>query len=164
VYKTPIITLLFLFAFVFTQTAKAQSLEPTVIASDGGFAVLGSGTIAWTLGETVTETFSNANNSLTQGFHQPSLINVNGIGGVAIPGMSVYPNPAAESININLTHLPAGDYSIALFDVLGNKVSEMNVADNRIVFLPLTPFANGVYLLTVSSVSFSQSFKVIKSE
>jgi hypothetical protein len=163
VYKTPIF-LLFLSAFVFTQTAKAQSLEPTVIASDGGFAVLGSGTIAWTLGETVTETFSTASHTLTQGFHQPSLINVNGIGGITIPGMSVYPNPAAESININLTHLPAGDYSIALFDVLGNKVSEMNVADNRVVFLPLSPFANGVYMLTVSSVSFSQSFKVIKSE
>jgi hypothetical protein len=164
VYKPPVFLLLFLLAFVSIQTAKAQSLEPTVVASDGGFAILPSGTIAWTLGETVTETFSSAGNILTQGFHQPSLINVNGIGGVVIPGMSVYPNPAAESININLTHLAKGNYSIALFDVLGNKVSEMNVSDNGIVFLPLTEFANGVYMLTVSSAGFSQSFKVIKSE
>lgn len=160
----PIVSLFFFVALFFVQTAKAQSLEPTVIASDGGFAVLPSGTIAWTIGETVTETFTGTGNILTQGFHQPSSINLNGVGGVPAPGMSVYPNPAAEGININLTHLAAGEYTVQLFDVLGNKVAEVTAYDNTIVFLPLTEFANGVYMLTVSSVSFSQSFQVIKSE
>ena len=162
--KRPLLTLFFLLGLISSKEVFSQSLEPTVIASDGGFAVVASGTIAWTLGETVTETFSSANNILTQGFHQPSMINVNGIGNNTIPGMSVYPNPAAESININLTHLPQDNYTIELFDILGNKVSEMNVSGNGIIFFPLTQFANGVYMLSVSSAGFSQSYKVIKSE
>lgn len=162
-YNDPLKLLLFLLAFFSLREINAQSLAPTVIASDGGFAVVSSGTISWSLGETVTETFTSTNNFLTQGFQQPSGLNLNGVGTASIPGLNVYPNPATDVININL-NAAQGLYTIELFDLLGNKVSAINVMNPGIVSLPLSEFANGVYMLTVSSAGFSQSYKVIKSK
>jgi hypothetical protein len=164
VNKNPLFALFFLFGLFSSQQLFSQSLAPTVIASDGGFAVLPSGTISWTIGETITETFGSSNHFLTQGFQQPAPLVVNGIGNTGINTISVYPNPATDIININLANLPAGDYAVELFDLLGNKVAVMNAANTGTIVLPLGGIANGMYMLTVSSANFSQSYKVIKSK
>lgn len=162
--KYPLLLLLFILALVSPKQSSAQSLQPTVIASDGGFAVLSSGTISWTLGEVVTETFSSPSNFLTQGFQQPSLVLMNHVGDVEPNLLFVYPNPATDLININLSYLPAGEYKIELFDLLGNKVADMNIVNSGFFSLPLSPYANGMYMLTVSSANLTQSYKVIKSK
>jgi hypothetical protein len=142
----------------------SQSLQPTVIASDGGFATLTSGTISWTLGETVTETFSSSSNYLTQGFQQPSLVLMNSVGTTGPGKALIYPNPATELITIDLHYLPLALYTIELTDLLGNKISYMSGQNSAVFTFPLSDIANGVYLLTVSSPGFLQSYKVIKSK
>jgi hypothetical protein len=142
----------------------SQSLQPTVIASDGGFATLPSGTISWTIGETITETFSSPTNYLTQGFQQPSLVLMNSVGTTGTGKALVYPNPATELITIDLNYLPSANYTIELFDLLGNKISSMSGENSAVFIFPLSDIANGVYMLTVSSPGFLQSYKVIKSK
>jgi hypothetical protein len=147
-------------------TARAQSLQPAVIASDGGFVVLTSGSISWTMGETVTETFSSPGNYLTQGFHQPKLLMVSVIGTGLTSGAGVYPNPTTAFLYINLNNLANGNYDITFFDVIGNKIKsiEGDGGGSRTLQLDLTDLANGAYLLSITGTQFSQSFKVIKTK
>jgi hypothetical protein len=56
---------------------NAQSLSPQVIASSGSYFSNGSGSLSWTLGETMTETFIAGSSQLTQGFQQPDAVKVN---------------------------------------------------------------------------------------
>lgn len=63
-------------ALFFSAGVSAQSLSPQVIASSGGFFSNGSGSLSWTLGETMTETFTGGSNQLTQGFQQPEMVKV----------------------------------------------------------------------------------------
>jgi hypothetical protein len=51
--------------------AKAQSLLPSVISSDGGYYNAGGNSLSWTLGETFNTTLINGNVMLTQGEQQP---------------------------------------------------------------------------------------------
>ena len=67
--KLNIITIAWLLSF----TLAAQSLSPEVIASSGEYFESANNSISFTLGEIATETYSNGNNILTQGFQQPEI-------------------------------------------------------------------------------------------
>ena len=58
--------LLFLGAIIYYGTSYSQQ----VIATDGNYVAASQGSLSWTLGEVITETFSNTNGFLTQGFQQ----------------------------------------------------------------------------------------------
>jgi hypothetical protein len=58
---------------------SAQTLSPEVISSAGGYFENTDASLSWTLGETVTETFTGTNVILTQGFQQPFGIQITGI-------------------------------------------------------------------------------------
>ena len=66
---------LFLFlSSVGSGLVTAQSIKPQVIASCGNYYVNGGSALSWTIGETVASSYINANNTLTQGFHQPQYV------------------------------------------------------------------------------------------
>jgi gliding motility-associated-like protein len=69
--KTKLLFLAFFINFLF---AKAQSTSPVVIASSGDYFFNANYSVAWTLGEVVSETYTTSNYFLTQGFHQPNAI------------------------------------------------------------------------------------------
>ncbi|MBN2174518.1 MAG: hypothetical protein JW731_10310, partial [Bacteroidales bacterium] len=66
--------ILLLSAFPFF--AFAQSVSPEVIASAGDYFENSTGSLSWTLGEVMNETFSNGSNILTQGFQQPFIVRI----------------------------------------------------------------------------------------
>jgi len=81
----------------------AQSLSPEVIGSAGDYFTAAGGSIAFTVGEPMTETFSSSGNILTQGFHQPWPV-VTGV--TTVTGqmnVTVYPNPASQMLTIEST-------------------------------------------------------------
>lgn len=57
----------------------AQSVSPEVISSAGDYYENGNVSLSWTLGEIATETYTNGNVILTQGFQQPFGITIHGI-------------------------------------------------------------------------------------
>lgn len=63
------------FAFTY-QNANAQSFAREVIGSAGTFATSVYGSMAWTIGEVMTETYDNSGNFFTQGFHQPNTLEI----------------------------------------------------------------------------------------
>ena len=64
--------LLLLTAIIAFEYSNAQSLTPTVVASQGNYFSSPAISVAWTLGEVMSETYSSSNYFLTQGFHQPN--------------------------------------------------------------------------------------------
>ncbi|MFU8844174.1 MAG: hypothetical protein ACNA7V_10250 [Bacteroidales bacterium] len=61
---------------VFPLYVSAQSVSPEVIATAGDYFENSSGSLSWTLGEVMTETFSSGGNILTQGFQQPFVVRI----------------------------------------------------------------------------------------
>jgi len=57
----------------------AQSVSPEVVSSAGDYYENANVSLSWTLGEIATETYTNGNIILTQGFQQPFGITIHGI-------------------------------------------------------------------------------------
>jgi len=60
-------------------TITAQSVSPEVVASAGDYFEGINASLSWTLGEIATETYSNGNIILTQGFQQPVSVTIHGV-------------------------------------------------------------------------------------
>lgn len=89
---------------------RAQSFTPDVIGSAGTFATSASGSMSWTIGEVMTETYSSAGNFFTQGFHQPDTSFVISVIENSQPNISVYPNPIIDNVVIDFS-ASSGNYS-----------------------------------------------------
>lgn len=70
--KKIVISLLFSLV-IFIRPCMSQSIERSVVASAGDYYESANVSLSWTLGEIATETYSSANNILTQGFQQPDI-------------------------------------------------------------------------------------------
>jgi hypothetical protein len=108
---------------------NAQSLTPQVIASTGGFSSNANGSLSYTVGEmTMVQTFSANGNILTQGFQQPNDSLIMGLINVTqdeFGSFVMYPNPAVDQTKLGFEMPEAGRVTIALYDMLGQKVSDV---------------------------------------
>jgi len=64
---------LILIVLIACNYCHAQSLARTVIGSQGNYFWSPTVSVAWTVGEVMSETYAPSNYFLTQGFHQPDL-------------------------------------------------------------------------------------------
>lgn len=154
----------FIFFFFFS---KAQSLTPDVIASSGNYFSSASGSIAWTLGETMIETYSSFGNFLTQGFHQPFSISTGIVSFSGEMNIWVYPNPASETLSIEFQNVPEGNYVMEMYDMLGQKIysKEIFVPKKFLERLDTKNFSAGVYVLNIySAYAVKKTFSVYKPE
>lgn len=147
-----------LVAVCFTLGANAQTLSPQVIASGGGFFSTNVGSLSWTLGEPITETFSNTgiNVILTQGFQQPEKLTT-GINDVFINDVSVniYPNPAESNVILEFSYDQSDRINIDIVDMLGRTLSSDQVdvyKDQEVRYdLNVSTFAGGMYLVRLTT-------------
>src|SRR3989339_2091187 len=82
---------------------QSQSLSPEVITTVGDYFTNSYASLSITIGELATETVSNSNNILTQGFQQSQYFTVdieeNKKNGFAV---TVFPNPTNDILNIDI--------------------------------------------------------------
>lgn len=145
---------------------RAQSIAPDVIATAGDYYANASGSISWTFGETMVETYGNSSNMLSQGFQQPwdlftyvpveSQINV-----------GLFPNPATDFVTLEFGTDAAGTYTVDVFNALGQKMSGQQVTTGNGVTrfeISMTGFASGIYFISVrkSGTAAASTFKVNK--
>lgn len=178
-------TLYFLLPSAFLLV-KAQSFQPVVIGSAGTFATSASGSMSWTIGEVMTETYSSANNFFTQGFHQPESIPISVNEYSSSQNISIYPNPVVDNLIIDFSSA-SGNYSLYIYDMLGQKIYARDKGQgtgvggntSTINHLALNPdfigkpltidmkgFANGMYFLNIinSESNTGNSYKINKTE
>ena len=158
------------FAFVLMGTnfvsIYAQSFQPTVIGSSGTFATSLSGSMSWTVGEVMTETYSPTNNFFTQGFHQPFPLLATIITNPVVPNIVVYPNPITDNLIIDLSN-QKGNFNIEIFDMQGKLLrTETFSSGNTLINISFHEFANGTYLLNIINFNTNifSSYKINKSE
>jgi len=145
---------------------KAQTVTPTVISNNGGYVAAAQGSIAWTIGEPISETYSTGANITTMGFHQPelglaSLIKEYGESAELL----AYPNPVKESLTISFNDLQNGNYAFNLSDNIGRTIykSETEIKDDsKQVNLNMSAYPAGVYFLNISQLQFKKTIKITK--
>lgn len=77
--------------------------------------------------------------------------------------VKIYPNPASEYINIDLSNSVSNFKVINLFDISGKLLYSNNLSQvpNQIVSIPLTHFQNGTYLLKLNGINSNTITKKI---
>lgn len=64
--------------------------------------------------------------------------------------VKVFPNPANDILSVRIDeYQEATDYSVNLFDILGNSIVKEFI-ENEITTIDISTFAVGIYTLTIS--------------
>ena len=133
---------------------NAQSLLSSVVGSAGDQFASASGSLEWTLGEIMTETYQQSNGYFTQGFQQPATIKITSLDEEEDKNVVVYPNPARDILNVKT--LESGAYLIEMFDMQGQKLLNLSPTVNagmHIHQINLQGFRVAVYLLRISNTT-----------
>lgn len=152
-------------AFAFHE-AHAQSAPQTVVGSAGAFTTFANGSMSWTIGEVMTETYSSAGNFFTQGFNQPDTMYLTVISEPASQSVSVYPNPVVDNLVIDFS-LTSGNYLVEIVDMQGQSLRKELIPANQNKFgISFREFADGIYLLNIvnSESQIRTSYKINKTK
>ena len=153
---------LIIFLTIISLTVNRISAQEAVVSS-GNVHQNTSGSISWSLGETVTQTFSTGDYTLTQGFQQGDL-SVTAIyekTGIGV-NISAYPNPTSSELFVEFESAASGKYSYRLIDEKGNLLDKGEIinAKQRIAF---ENWQAGLYLLQIHEKSIHvKTFKILK--
>lgn len=162
------LTILAFIALPFLSTAQ-YSLSPTVVASYGKWSDNGGYTLSATSGEMMIQTFTSSNNFLTQGFQQPEKL-VDGIQQLNEDGLniSIFPNPTADLLTVNLEAENAEGYAAVMYDVLGRMLALPGTLDRSHTQLQQTfnlsqlPSATYFVCIVNTQGEINHSFKIQK--
>ena len=83
------------------------------------------------------------------------------------PGITIYPNPANDFVNINLQNLIPVPVTINIYDMVGNLVATQtaeNAETNYSTQLSTINFASGMYILQVEQSGYKQIEQIIISK
>lgn len=129
-----IVVIIFLFPFwnIGINRSLAQSLSLEVVGSSGTYATSQYGSMAWTIGEVMTETYPSSEHYFTQGFHQPDtkLLETEVLDFFIPEGFS----PNGDGINDLFVIRGAYRYprnSFTIFNRWGNKVFQASPYKNK---------------------------------
>jgi hypothetical protein len=148
----------FLVAFLLLSSGLSAQ---EVISSQGDSYSNGNAKLDFTIGETVVETVSDGNKTLTQGFHQTEITITNVEDFAANFSVKVFPNPTTKIVNLNIDKYEGVTYY--LFDVTGKLLKE-EVAVAEQTVLEMTDYPKGTYLLKLAGKENKslKTYKIIK--
>jgi hypothetical protein len=156
-----------LFVASMCYTARAQTVTPTVISSNGGSHTSLSGTVEWTIGEPVSGTNQTSSNITTVGFHQPLIYVVTMISENKKNSekVVVFPNPVKDELQLNFEGMKPGKYRINVTDAIGKLIlfTDADISETtREVKLRMTGIAEGTYMLQVNNKEVNATVKLNK--
>ena len=137
----------------------------TVISSAGKTSQGPNFIVSWTVGEAVINTISAGGTTLTQGFHQPLLVEIlpTGIESELLLDMIAYPNPAFDKVLFKGGD-PSGTYHVRVVDKLGRILLQKTLPASELEIL-VSGYNEGTYLIEVveDKTNKRRVFNVIKS-
>lgn len=138
---------------LFGVTGFSQSLERSVLASDGATSTLGDITLEWTLGELATSTLVTDDGLLTQGFHQPVLSVTRLLTYENLEefyAVQVRPNPVSSLLTVDIEAEREEPLSVDLMDLNGKLLKQSKL---DFPFQPLqinmSLYPSGLYVVRV---------------
>ncbi len=152
--KNPKVVMAVILSLSMSQ-AFSQNLELT--SSSGGYDEGSNGSVSWSIGEPIVETYEGSSMNVTQGFHQPD-IHVVSVSNFQDIEISVYPNPTSDLININSEE----QLNIRVFDAAGREVMS-TTTNNTSNQIDLSDLSRGAYTFVFeSNESIVKTVKIIK--
>ena len=158
---------LILIAVALILPVGAQTVEPKVIASAGGYDEVGGISISWILGETIIPTFQDDPVTptiiLTHGFQQQLIITTVEDNLDILVNVTVYPNPASEILNIRFEEPLNDEVDLVLLSQDGrlvkNDIIEATTFEKQISMQDLP---SGIYFLRLIKGKLSNVYKVVR--
>ena len=145
----------FIILLLFPIMIHAQDVHQNVIGNSGDYYQNTQGSLTWTLGELMTQTFKNGDNTLTQGFNQSNLT-VTSISKADFDfNIKVYPNPVTDILIIESDSQSLKYY---LYNLIGEIISVGSLNNNREI-VDFTSLPSGIYILQIGDV---KTHKIIK--
>jgi len=140
--------LITIFLLTLPSLTLAQSeIERSVIATAGAESQQGNQSLSWTLGEIMTETYTQGESEVTSGFQQDHYIIITSVVELTV-AMKVYPNPTSTSIYIELDN--SEPLIATLYTVTGSILLTKMIAPNiKQEEIPMTDFPAGNYFLKI---------------
>jgi hypothetical protein len=82
---------------------------------------------------------------------------------IVVSDFNIYPNPADEHLIIQRNDSKHGFWSVELFDIQGNLISQANSENNEMIVIPIKDCRKGIYILKINSGGYLNSYKVVIS-
>jgi hypothetical protein len=146
-----------LIALFMCSLGHAQSLIPESVNSAGANFSQGNVSLSFTVGELAVLTFIDSDgNSIRGGFIAGTALSTIGIHepDVSIIGVTVYPNPTPDILNIHISHSSIDQVYISLLDMLGREVySGKYAAISHLISLNMASNPSGTYILTIRDIN-----------
>lgn len=156
--KTVVTFLIFFLSFSFIEITAQE-----VVSTSGGYYSNAYGSISFTIGEPVIETFTGTQNILTQGFEQ-SRITVTDMEPSLKTEIIVKanPNPAGDFLNVSIENSTDEDMKYRLINSQGDIICEEDFKSNEIK-ISCSQLISSVYILKIyCKDSEIKSLKIIK--
>ena len=154
--------LLFKICFFISSGSFAQS----VISSSWNSNSNGDFILSWTIGEGVISTLGSNDIELTQGFHQPLVVDVISVGieDDLILDIIAYPNPTYDKIMFEGGD-PVGIYHIRVVDKLGKVLEQKSMSFQELI-IKMGRYNNGTYIIEVveDKTGKRKIFNIVKSQ
>lgn len=159
-------SVLVLLVLLLAWTARAQRIDPAVVAASGGFARTANVSVSWTVGQTATDLRAGHFGTLSEGFQQAFLTVIPMRDSRAPFTLSLSPNPTRHSVIVTMNGVDE-DMSLVLFNLLGEPVLREQVrGGDQLVRLSFETLPSGLYLLVAFSGAGEQLalYKIVKAE
>lgn len=77
--------------------------------------------------------------------------------------INIYPNPAIDILQVQLSEASKNDLEVSLFDLSGRKLKTLCISKGTATFkIPITQQASGTYILKIRNSGNIQTFRVVK--
>jgi hypothetical protein len=151
------------FVFAVFHLATSACLGQQAILSGGGDGAGPGGHIAFSIGQSVYESFSGTGGTITLGVQQPDLAIIIGTQKEEDYKLSAFPNPTQKEIYLSASDLPAGQVTAFLVDMNGKKLQEQPLND-VLHIIKMDAYPPASYLLMIKKDdTVVKTFTIIKS-
>jgi hypothetical protein len=148
--------------FALPQIIFAQLQVKQSIVAASGSSSSSSLQSSWSIGEIITESFSNSSVKVVHGVNESGAVYVITSIDKNDDGYHLYPNPFSSDLVLEASKGNLEKISIEVFDVTGRAIPlEISKQENQIVVSPGDIVA-GVYIFKLKDQNKIQSFKIIK--
>lgn len=145
----------------FIQNSQAQKS----LVTSGGDVTGTSGTVSYSVGQTIYTNATGIGGGITQGVQQPFEIVT--LGTDNFPeitlSISVYPNPTTSIINLKIDDFNIENLQFYLFDVTGKQLQSQKITNTE-TSIEMKNLPQAVYLLNVQNKNtIIKNFRIIKN-
>jgi len=166
VNKMKLLNLILLFLFILTVSVNCQTITQSVVSSLGNSYDNNFEIVQWTVGEAVTETFTdNSYYYLTQGFQQPGIETTKYH--YSNNEIDFFPNPVIDNLLIVFNYPLLKEYKIRIYSIIGVFFHEINISgafEGYKQSVDFSDFFQGIYLIYIysSTGDLLKTGKIIK--